>query len=155
MAKGCTGLVQNWQCTDWCQLVCRVAELELLRGHERSDHDKLDRLEVCTQSLVKGLQLERDMVTSCASVLASVVSSTDICSCAFDWIQCFASNSMYMQLEGSLSTEIWTGHDMDLLTCMAITCGTAVHLLCTCWCGFSCSQVAWVATPHIAPSLIV
>lgn len=42
----------------------RVAELELLRGHERSEHDKLDRLEVCTQSLVKGLQLERDMMAA-------------------------------------------------------------------------------------------
>ena len=46
----------------WCPSLCRIAELELLRGHERSDHDKLDRLEACTQSLVKGLQLERDKV---------------------------------------------------------------------------------------------
>ena len=46
----------------WCLPVCRVAELELLRGHEHSDHDKLDRLEACTQSLVKDLQLERNKV---------------------------------------------------------------------------------------------
>ena len=48
----------------WCLPLCRVAELELLRGHQRSDHDKLDRLEACTQSLVKDLQLERDKVLS-------------------------------------------------------------------------------------------
>lgn len=41
----------------------RVAELELLRGHDRSDHDKLNRLEACTHSLVKELQLERDQVS--------------------------------------------------------------------------------------------
>lgn len=42
-----------------------MTELELLRGHERCDHDKLDRLEACTQSLVKDLQLERDKVLYC------------------------------------------------------------------------------------------
>lgn len=45
-----------------CWLLYRVAELELLRGHDRSDHDKLNRLEACTHSLVKELQLERDQV---------------------------------------------------------------------------------------------
>lgn len=45
-----------------CWLLYRVAELELLQGHDRSDHDKLNRLELCTHSLVKELQLERDQV---------------------------------------------------------------------------------------------
>lgn len=64
-AQCCRGLVRSHNALTGCRLLCRVAELELLRGHERSEHDKLDRLEVCTQSLVKGLQLERDMVALC------------------------------------------------------------------------------------------
>ena len=43
---------------------CRVTELELLRGRERGEHEKLDRLEVCTEHLVKGLQLEHDKVST-------------------------------------------------------------------------------------------
>lgn len=39
-----------------------MAELELLRDRERGEHDKLERLEVCTETLVKSLQLEHDKV---------------------------------------------------------------------------------------------
>ncbi len=39
-----------------------MAELELLRGRERTDHDKLERLEVSTENLVKNLQLDHDKV---------------------------------------------------------------------------------------------
>ncbi len=40
----------------------RVAELELAQGRERGDHNKLERLELCTGNLVKGMQLEHDKV---------------------------------------------------------------------------------------------
>lgn len=33
-----------------------------MRGRERGDHDKLERLEVCTENLVKRLQLDHDKV---------------------------------------------------------------------------------------------
>lgn len=39
-----------------------MAELELLRGQERADYDKVERLEVCTEKLVRDLQLEHDKV---------------------------------------------------------------------------------------------
>ena len=57
-------------------LLYRVAELELLRGHDRSDHDKLNKLEACTHSLAKELQLERDQVLNrhpCAYSIVTVV----------------------------------------------------------------------------------
>lgn len=60
-----------------CWLVYRVAELELLRGHDRSDHDKLNRLEVCTQSLVKELQLERDQVSKKQQCAYSTVTAVN------------------------------------------------------------------------------
>ena len=75
MAAGCCRLVVRTEnILTWCSPLCRVAELELLRGHQRSDHDKLDRLEACTQSLVKDLHLERDKVLLshlCASISGS------------------------------------------------------------------------------------
>lgn len=74
-AQCCRGLLICNNALTRCCLLCRVAELELLRGHDRSEHDKLDRLEVCTQSLVKGLQLERDMVALCLHKCA--------CSCCY------------------------------------------------------------------------
>ena len=49
-----------------------MAELELMRDRGRGEHDKLERLEVCTESLVKGMQLEYDKVCSgaiCISVM--------------------------------------------------------------------------------------
>ncbi|DBA93908.1 TPA: hypothetical protein ACH3X3_013946 [Trebouxia sp. C0006] len=42
----------------------RVAELELMRGRELGDYDKLEKLEVCTENLVKRLQLDHDKMAA-------------------------------------------------------------------------------------------
>ncbi|DBA90432.1 TPA: hypothetical protein ACH3X1_003703 [Trebouxia sp. C0004] len=42
----------------------RVAELELMRGRELGDHAKLEKLEVCTENLVKRLQLDHDQMAA-------------------------------------------------------------------------------------------
>ena len=47
-----------------CVMCYRVAELELLREREHGEHDKLERLEACSENLVKGLQTEHDKVCS-------------------------------------------------------------------------------------------
>ena len=60
----------------------RVAELELSRSRERSEHDKLERLEECAEHLVKGLQSEHDKVCiSSQACMHSTFFLLTVCGC--------------------------------------------------------------------------
>lgn len=58
---------------------CRVAELEILQGKEHGNHDKLERLEACTESLLQGMRLEHDNVRCTLATLSTKSALCEFC----------------------------------------------------------------------------